>query len=350
MLVANQRAAGHDVEVLAPAGDGSAGARAVTRRRPDVVHAHLSVYSPFTVRAVADAARRGVPVVVTVHSMWPSQPVVMRALLAALGGVPGRVTWSAVSRVAAARVHAVRPDAGAVHVVPNGVDTAWWARPDEGPGAAAGGPTHAVMVNRLATRKRVLPFVGAFARWAPAGMRLTVVGDGPQRARLAALVRRHDLADRVVLTGDLAPAAIRDLLHTADVFLAPATQESFGIAALEARSAGVPVLARRGTGVADVIRSGQDGLLVGSDAEMLFALHRTVHDPSELRSWQRVARATPPTADVARSVGAAERLYALAGARVDPAPPVVARAAEQRATPGAADGAPGRRASEVAAP
>ena len=69
----------------------------------------------------------------------------------------------------------------------------------------------------------------------------------------------------VELPGRMDRSGIRELYRRADVYIAPATLESFGIAALEARCAGLPVLARRRTGIADFIADGVEGLLAGND-------------------------------------------------------------------------------------
>ena len=84
------------------------------------------------------------------------------------------------------------------------------------------------------------------------------------------------MTDWVRLTGQLDQPAIRAVFDDADLYLSPATLESFGIAALEARCAGLPVIAFAGTGVSDFIEHGRNGLLVGSDAEMVEAITRLV--------------------------------------------------------------------------
>ena len=55
---------------------------------------------------------------------------------------------------------------------------------------------------------------------------------------------------------------VAGLLRAAEVFIAPAVLESFGIEALEARCSGVPVLARGSTGVAEFVRHGHEGSAV----------------------------------------------------------------------------------------
>jgi glycosyltransferase involved in cell wall biosynthesis len=55
--------------------------------------------------------------------------------------------------------------------------------------------------------------------------------------------------DWVTMTGQLSREQIRDIYSAADVYVAPAGRESFGLAVLEARSAGLAVVAMRSGGV-----------------------------------------------------------------------------------------------------
>jgi glycosyltransferase involved in cell wall biosynthesis len=90
---------------------------------------------------------------------------------------------------------------------------------------------------------------------------------------------RHDMG-WVELPGRLGPAELRDLYARADVYAAPAVLEAFGIATLEARTAGLPVVARAGTGVEEFVGDGVEGLLATSDGTFAAALHRLVADPA----------------------------------------------------------------------
>src|SRR5690606_36261052 len=119
---------------------------------------------------------------------------------------------------------------------------------------------------RLAPRKRAVPLVdvdAAAARRLPAGaLRLTLIGDGPARDAVRSRVASAGLADVVELRGRLPREQVREAYADADVFLAAARLEAFGIAALEARTAGLAVLAHAGTGVGEFVTDGLDGFLV----------------------------------------------------------------------------------------
>ena len=90
-----------------------------------------------------------------------------------------------------------------------------------------------------------------------------MIGDGPDRGAVERQAADHGLSDVVDFVGeqqDLVP-----WLSSADLFLLPSLQESFGLAALEAMACGVPVVAARVGGLPEVIRDGVTGFLCGVD-------------------------------------------------------------------------------------
>jgi N-acetyl-alpha-D-glucosaminyl L-malate synthase BshA len=117
--------------------------------------------------------------------------------------------------------------------------------------------------------------------------RLLLVGDGPELATAYRLARELGLARLVHSLG--AQEEVVPLLSIADLFLLPSSQESFGLAALEAMACEVPVVASRVGGLPEVIEHGVSGFLHAPDAldemaesgVMLLtdaAKHRTVAD------------------------------------------------------------------------
>ncbi len=88
---------------------------------------------------------------------------------------------------------------------------------------------------------------------------LVLVGDGPSRSSVEALVQELGIKERVRLLGKM--ELIEEVLKSATLFLLPSKNESFGLAALEAMSCGVPVIASRAEGIPEVVLHGQVGLL-----------------------------------------------------------------------------------------
>ncbi len=124
-------------------------------------------------------------------------------------------------------------------------------------------------------------------------------------------LERHRLP-WVELPGRLAPAALRDLYHRADLYLSPGELEAFGIAALEARTAGLPVLARAGTGVSEFVEAGVEGVVAPSDAALAAATARLVGDPMERASMAAACRARPPAVTWPHVVERSAEFYARA--------------------------------------
>lgn len=263
-------------------------------RGHDVVHAHLSGVSPFASRIASRAVRAGVPTVVTVHSLWSGMGPLPTLAAGAYGLWFAPVAWTAVSRAAAELLRPALPGQVAVRVVPNAVDAPARPRTAE-PGTGA---VRIVSTMRLAARKRPVQLLGMMAalrRRTSRPFGLVLVGDGPLSGTLDRVARRRRLTDLVTVTGRLPRPEVLRAVAAADVYVAPATRESFGIAALEARTLGLPVVGRSGTGLSEFVRHGEEGLLAGSDREMVAALQQLLEQP-DLR-W-RIAehnRTTPTT-------------------------------------------------------
>ncbi|MGN6089573.1 MAG: glycosyltransferase family 4 protein [Actinomycetales bacterium] len=355
-LALRQAAAGHDVHVLTTtpsAGDDSESgvhvrrlgpgrwprlglvvpqawaqlSAALTGIDPDAVHVHASVMSPLGLLAALAGTSRDVPTVVTVHSMWAHLTRPYQRVFALTGLHRRPIAWTAVSRAAADQVQLALGPTGRVGVLPNGIDPADWRLPTP----VQHDEVHVVAVLRLAARKRPLALLEVLRRarqQLPPDVRLraSIVGDGRLRAAAQRYLGRHDL-DWVTLLGNRTADEVRELLHEADVFVATARLESFGIAALEARCAGVPVIALAGTGVADFVAHGHEGWIADSDDNLVAALVRLAGSPDARAAMSARSRRVPPAVSWEATLRAAQDAYAraavLAGARL----PVLARPA-----------------------
>ena len=278
--------------------------------RFDVVHAHVSVVAPFTAPVVGVFARRGAATVVTVHSLWSGMGPfpMLAAAVAGLRSAP--VVWTAVSRVAAYDVSRRVPRPASVHVIANAVDAP--PRPET---PAPDGTVRLVSTMRIAGRKRPLELLRIFddlRRDAEVPVSLTLVGDGPLRSRVERLARRLGMADQVQVTGHVEPARVLELLARSDLYVAPAVLESFGLAALEARGVGLPVVGRTGTGLSDFIRDGVEGILCADDDDMVAALGVLVHDADLRRHVSEHNRTVPHELTWSRSLRRHDSVYALA--------------------------------------
>ncbi len=282
----------------------------------DVVHVHLGAVSPFAWGALRAAKAARVPVVVTVHSIWG--PMARLGYRMGLGmGHWSRevVVYSAVSETAAALVARALPAGGPVATVPNGIDASTWV---PGQSVASNNVIEAVSVMRLAPRKRVMPLLRMLAdagELANVPLHLTVIGDGPALSRARRYARSANLP--VVFAGRMSPEQVKQALAGADIFIQPSIKESFGIAALEARTMGVPVICRSQTGTTTFIQDQVHGLVVETDQQLSQAWARLADEDQLRDSIAERNRSTPPEQDWPLVVGKVTDLYALAARRLE---------------------------------
>lgn len=240
----------------------------------DVVHTHLyraCVYGRIAARLAGMRA-----VVATEHSLGerqiegrPLTPATRRLYLATerLGSATVAVSVSVAERLRRWGV----PD-GRIHVVPNGIEA---ARFRFDPAARRGVRTRLGLgaddvvvggVGRMVPGKRFDELVRAVA--ALPGVRLVLVGEGPERERLARLAGRLGAGSRVRLAGECGD--VPALLSAFDLFVSCSREETFGLAVLEALAAGLPVLHVTAPAVDELPREHAPGALrIGGGAEEL---------------------------------------------------------------------------------
>jgi N-acetyl-alpha-D-glucosaminyl L-malate synthase BshA len=147
---------------------------------------------------------------------------------------------------------------GKIEVIPNFVDTRGFTPPASRPAEAAAPVL--VHVSNFRPVKRTTDLIEVLARvrrHLPA--RLVLIGDGPDRAATEARARDLGVAGATRFVGRRAEIAAT--LQEADAFLLTSESESFGVAALEAMSCGVPVFGYAVGGLPEVVGE-QAGRLV----------------------------------------------------------------------------------------
>jgi len=281
----------------------------------------MGVVSPFAVDCARVATGMGLPTAMTWHCMLgPLEPVFRAAGYLRTWASRG-VAMSAVSAVAAAPLQRIVGSGSVggvgcvVKVLSNGIDVGRWATPaDQAPVRDPGDGIRVVSAMRLAARKRPVPLLRTMARVRAlvppeTAIRLDILGEGPDLVRLERFVAAHDMSGWVHLPGRVTRDELRERYAGADIYVAPAPLESFGIAALEARTVGLPVVGRLGSGVEEFVRDGLNGYLAADDRALADCVASLVNDDELRGSMTAYNRGKPPEQSWDRILDGAEAEY-----------------------------------------
>jgi glycosyltransferase involved in cell wall biosynthesis len=286
-----------------------------------LVHLHSSKAGAVGRLALASLGRRRPPSVFTPHGWswlvggWlaPGYRLTERIMLPVTGAV---VAVSAEERAHGQAVLGARAER--IIVNPNGVDVSRFCPP--GPAAAPpddGGPL-VVFIGRLCRQRAPDVAVAALARMSTPGVRLRLVGEGPDQAAIESQVRVLGLGDRVELAGfHRNPEAD---LRAADVVVIPSRYDGMALVLLEAMACGAAIVATRVAGC-EALEGAGVLIPVEDPGALAEAVDALLADPGRRRSLGQAARErVAEQYSLQRSLDGILRLWQRLGARPAPGP------------------------------
>lgn len=139
--------------------------------------------------------------------------------------------------------------------------------------------------------------------------KLLLVGDGPERRSMEDLVRKLQVYDDVRFLGK--QEQIEEILLVSDLFLLPSEYESFGLAAMEAMAANVPVISSNAGGLEEININGETGYTaaVGDVETMSACAINLLSNPELLQQFRKNAKAQALKFDLHNIVPRYEKLY-----------------------------------------
>ncbi|ORB12372.1 glycosyltransferase family 4 protein [Mycobacterium noviomagense] len=263
---------------------------------PDVVHAHdWLVAHP----AVALAEFYDVPMVSTIHateagrhSGWVSGAISRQ--VHAIESWLVRESDSLITCSASMRDEITElfgPGLAEIAVIPNGIHADRWPFAPRRPRT---GPPELLYVGRLEYEKGVHDLIAALPRIRRThpGTTLTIAGDGTQQDWLVEQARKHRVLKATTFAGRLDHDELLQVLHRADVAVLPSHYEPFGLAALEAAAAGIPLVTSNIGGLGEAVIDGQTGLSCPPRdvARLAAAVCTALDDPDAAQRRARAAR------------------------------------------------------------
>lgn len=263
--------------------------------RSGVEHLHIHFIGGVATAGMLGAGLAGVPYSLTVHGptdfeephLWHLGEKVARAAFVAC-----------ISHFARSQVMLQTDPAhwGKIRIVHCGVIPELYERPaaapDKPPDTPGGEPVELVFVGRLAPVKGLRILLDALERVEHPPVRLTVVGDGPDRPHLEAAAA--PLGPRVRFTGYLSQAEVAETLAKAHLVVLPSFAEGVPVMLMEAMAAGLPVIATTIAGTGELVADGVSGRLVppGDVEGLAAAIAALAADPDGRRRMGEAGRKT----------------------------------------------------------
>ncbi len=214
---------------------------------PDLIHVHSLQYVELLQHYRTDAK---IPAVYTCHSLLRhriNKVYTPQRQLRLLRSVDHVVVPSATEQDKLLKRYPFC--AGKTSVIAHGVKV------DDGGGRGAGDRFHLLYAGRLVSNKGIEELIDAMALLKPGypQARLYLVGDGPMARRLKQRASRQGVAEIVHWEGRYEHARLQDAYRSFGAVVVPGKAESFGLVALEALAAGVPLVATRAGGLGQFV-------------------------------------------------------------------------------------------------
>lgn len=157
--------------------------------------------------------------------------------------------------------------------IPNGVDTEKFIEPhtredlEKVVGESLAGKKILLTTGRLAAHKGVDWFSENVMPKLSDDILYLIAGDGEKKKNIEKIIKDKGLENKVKLLGKVSDHDLKVLYNTADIYIkpnikVPGTMEGFGLVAIEAASAKLPVIASNLEGLKDAIKEGQNGFLI----------------------------------------------------------------------------------------
>ena len=274
--------------------------KVITEFNPDIVHIH----HPFLLSssAIMYGKKLGIPKILTIHTQYEQYAYYVSP-------IPERVTHEAIKMIISNLAYKTdcitTPSASMkeliegygvknrIEVIPNAIHLISFQEDNELKRTGIKKKYNLkeddkiiLFVGRVASEKSIDMIIKALAiikKRSIGKVKLLIVGDGPAMDELKQLTRSLKVEEDVIFTGTVSYEEIQHYYKMAYVFTIASTTETFGIVTIEALASGVPVVAVKAPGAADILTDGLDGLLVDDDVEKIAnALEKIIKEP-ELR-------------------------------------------------------------------
>lgn len=267
--------------------------------RIDVLHAHYAIpyaYAAYTAKQMLSEEGIFIPLVTTLHgtdiTLVGQHPSYRPAVEFSINRSEVITSVSESLKKDTVELFNIKKE---IHVIPNFIDLNDYKNlhhPCQRQQMALPDEKILIHVSNLRPVKRIEDVLEIFYQvQKKLPCKLIIVGEGPEMERINEFMEQHpELLSKIRLLGKVGDIA--SVLRIADVFLLPSEQESFGLAALEAMAAGVPVISSDAGGIMEVNRDGETGWVspIGNTQKMAEDCIALLSDEATLQCFKTKAK------------------------------------------------------------
>ena len=282
----------------------------------DILHVHYAIphaYAGYMAKQMLKREGIELPMITTLHgtdiTLVGSHPNYKEAVTFSINESDGVTAVSESLKRDTLRLFNIDRE---IDVIPNFISLKKHTEPKECKRSVMARPDERIIthISNFRKVKRVEDVVRVFAKIQekiPA--KLIMVGDGPDREIADQLCKNLGIKKRVLFLGNTSD--IEQILCFSDLFLLPSMSESFGLSALEAMVAGVPVVSSNAGGIPEVNKEGVSGFLceVGDIDTMAARALYILEDEARLKEFKKGALEIAKRFDEEKIVPMYEALY-----------------------------------------
>jgi N-acetyl-alpha-D-glucosaminyl L-malate synthase bshA len=282
----------------------------------DILHVHYAIphaYAGYMAKQMLKREGIELPMITTLHgtdiTLVGSHPNYKEAVTFSINESDGVTAVSESLKRDTLRLFNIDRE---IDVIPNFISLKKHAEPKECKRSVMAHPDERIIthISNFRKVKRVEDVVRVFTKIQekiPA--KLIMVGDGPDREIADQLCKNLGIKKRVLFLGNTSD--IEQILCFSDLFLLPSMSESFGLSALEAMVAGVPVVSSNAGGIPEVNEEGVSGFLceVGDIDTMAARALYILEDETRLKEFKKGALEVAKRFDEEKIVPMYEALY-----------------------------------------
>ena len=282
----------------------------------DILHVHYAIphaYAGYMAKQMLKREGIELPMITTLHgtdiTLVGSHPNYKEAVTFSINESDGVTAVSESLKRDTLRLFNIDRE---IDVIPNFISLKKHTEPKECKRSVMAHPDERIIthISNFRKVKRVEDVVRVFAKIQekiPA--KLIMVGDGPDREIADQLFKNLGIKKRVLFLGNTSD--IEQILCFSDLFLLPSMSESFGLSALEAMVAGVPVVSSNAGGIPEVNEEGVSGFLceVGDIDTMAARALYILEDEARLKEFKKGALEVAKRFDEEKIVPMYEALY-----------------------------------------